>query len=92
MELALDHLPEMLKTAGNARSQSIKLSGVNFAGDLAKQLLTFAEELEGLFKELRDAVGDKDEPKVIQVLSEIKSKEEAGEKAKASGVGTPMGH
>ena len=45
-------LPQMLKDAADARTASIKLTGMEYAGELSKQLLGHAQKLEGLYSKL----------------------------------------
>ena len=78
-ELAVEKMPDMLKDAG----QSIKLDGVAYAGDLAKELLSLAEELEGLYQSMQKALKGKDEAIISNLLEKVKAKEDANEKAKA---------
>ena len=82
-ELAAEKMPDMLKDAGSARQQSIKLDGVAYAGDLAKELLNLAEELEGLYQSLQKALKGKNDPVIYGLLQKVKAQEEANEKAKA---------
>ena len=49
-------LPELLKTAAEARTSSIKLSGLEFADDLASNLLKQAEGLEADYTVLSKTV------------------------------------
>ena len=82
-KVAQDQLPEILKLAGSARGQSIKLSNVPYAGDLSEKLLTHAQELETLFKDLQGAVDKNDEESMQAYLDDLKSKEEFGQKIQA---------
>ena len=82
-EVALEKLSDMLKDAGGARQQSIKLKGIDYAGNLADELLQFATSLENVYGELQQALKEEDGDKVTSILADIKLKEEAGAKAKA---------
>ena len=88
-EIAAEKMPEMLKDAGAARQQSIKLNGVAYAGDLAKELLGLAQEIEGLYQPIQKALKGKDDNVISSLLEKLKSKEEANEKAKAGRLGYP---
>ena len=88
-EAAAEKMPDMLKDAGAARQQSIKLDGVAYAGDLAKELLGLAEELEGLYQSMQKALKGQDDTIVCDLLEKLKDKEEANEKAKAGRLGRP---
>ena len=90
LDVAADMMPDMLKDASSARQQSIKLRGVEFAGDLAQKLLTFATDLESLYQNLQVAVNNKDDDEITLVLGETKVKKEAGEKCKAGNWDTLM--
>ena len=76
-------MAEMLKNAGNARGQSIKLSNCPYGKDLAKELLDWAEGVETLFKEMQQAIDLKDMGLLQSLYVQAKEKEEQGEKAKA---------
>lgn len=82
-EMAEEHMAEMLKNAGNARGQSIKLSNCPYGKALAKQLLVWAESVETLFKEMQQAIDLKDMGLLQSLFLQAKEKEEEGEKAKA---------
>lgn len=82
-ELAESHMSDMLKSAGNARSQSIKLSLVAYGKDLADELLQYAVSVESLFKKMQKAVVDGDKKNLAKLLEEAKNKDAQGEKAKA---------
>lgn len=74
---------DMLKSAGHARSASIKLSNVPYGKDLSTELLTYAEATEGLFKELQSAMDSGDQKTLQSLLQKWEEKEREGEKAKA---------
>ena len=82
-EMAEEHMAEMLKNAGNARGQSIKLSNCPYGKALAKELLDWAEKVETLFKEMQQAIDLKDMGLLQSLYIQAKEKEEEGEKAKA---------
>ena len=54
-----------------------------YAGDLSEKLLTHAQELETLFKDLQGAVDKDDEESMQTYLDDLKSKEEFGQKIQA---------
>ena len=76
-------LPDVLKSAGVSRQQAIKLTNIPYAGDLSKNLLSHAGDLEELFKKLRAAKDDNNETLMRKLFAELKAKEEFGDKAKA---------
>ena len=78
-----DRLPEILKLAGSARGQSIKLTNVPYAGDLSEKLLVHAQQLETIFKDLQMALDKKDEGLMETHLDALKTKEEFGQKIQA---------
>ena len=43
----------MLKEASQARTYSLKLQGMEFADDLASQMMSHAEQLEKLYNEIK---------------------------------------
>lgn len=56
---------DLLKAAGVARGQSIKLSMEVYGKDLSQELLKHAQEAEALFKHLQKAVNGGDEKSKI---------------------------
>lgn len=82
-ELAEDKMSDMLKSAGQARSASIKLTNVAYGKDLAKELLAYAEAAEGLFKALQSAMDSENQKHLQSLLQKWEEKEREGEKAKA---------
>lgn len=85
-DLAQEKLQELLTGAEKARTNSLKLSGIAYAGELSKQLLNHAMGLEEMYKQLSSDLKDASlsTSHFASWLSKIKSKEEFGEKAKAS--------
>ena len=82
-ELADEKMGDTLKSAGQARSASIKLSNVPYGKDLSTELLTYAEASEGLFKELQSAMDSGNQKTLQSLLQKWEEKEREGEKAKA---------
>lgn len=82
-ELAADRMEKSLGLAAKARTQSISLEGVQYAGELSKQLLDHATKLEGHFKKLKEAVSTENTKKISLLLREAAALDEFGEKAKA---------
>ena len=78
-----DTLPAVLKSAGVSRQQAIKLTNIPYAGDLSKNLLAHAGDLEDLFKKLSAAKDDNNETLMRKLSAELKVKEDFGDKAKA---------
>lgn len=74
---------DMLKSAGQARSASIKLTNVAYGKDLAKELLTYAEAVEALFKAMQSEMDSENNKKLQSLLQQWEEKEREGEKAKA---------
>lgn len=83
-DLANEKLQDLLSGAEKARTNSLKLSGIQYAKELSGQCLKHAEDLEKMFKELTADLKAKDEPKTFRKwLRKIQEKEAFGEKAKA---------
>ena len=78
-----DILPDVLKSAGVSRQQAIKLTNIPYAGDLSKNLLDHAGDLEDVFKKMRAAKDDNNENLMRKLFAQLKQKEEFGDKAKA---------
>ena len=77
-------MPQLLSDAATARTQSINLGTLEYAGELSKQLHTHAKGLEALFKTIQKALDRKaSERELSKLLEEAKEKEAFGEKAKA---------
>ena len=82
-DLASEKLAEILASASLARTNSLKLAGIEYAGQLQQQLLDHATCLEDLYKALQAGVKSGSAEKVKDTLKKLKPKEEFGEKAKA---------
>ena len=82
-DLVEEHMVDMLKSSGNARSQSLKLEMVAYGKDLSDELLKYAVAVEHLFKKLQEAVNAGDEKLMSKLLKDAKEKHAQGEKAKA---------
>lgn len=81
---ATDTLPTMLTAAAKARTLSIKLGTVEYAGELSKQLLDHASKLENLYQDLQKAVKDQASDKTLKSLfQQIVPETTFGEKAQA---------
>ena len=76
-------MAELLKFAGEARKSHIKLTNVAYGQALSKELLTLAEAVESLFKDMQAALDAGNEKTLVSLLEKAKLKEEEGEKAKA---------
>ena len=74
---------DLLKAAGIARGQSIKLSMESYGKDLADELLKHAQDSETLFRNLQQALNGGDEKVIIKYLHEAQQQQLEGEKAKA---------
>lgn len=85
-DLAQEKLQDLLTGAEKARTNSLKLSSIAYASELSQQLLNHAEDLEKMYKELSSDLKEASLPpaRFKSWISKIKSKEEFGEKAKAS--------
>ena len=76
-------LPLILKDASDARTSSIKLTNMEYAGELSKQLLDHAQKLEKLYSKLSQEVAGKDEKVLKKRLQELSVLGEFGSKAQA---------
>ena len=84
LERATAIMSDLLPLAATARTQSIKLSTVEYAGELSAQLLEHAKQLEGLFKKFKKAVDKKSSPADLQPLfKQFDQMKLFGEKSKA---------
>lgn len=84
LERATAIMSDLLPLAATARTQSIKLSTVEYAGELSAQLLEHAKQLEGLFKKFKKAVDKKASPADLQPLfKQFDQMKLCGEKSKA---------
>lgn len=52
--------PDVLKVATDARRIALSLSGLNYSGELAKDLMSFSKRLEDLFAKAQKILSDKD--------------------------------
>ena len=66
-----DILPDVLKSAGVSRQQAIKLTNIPYAGDLSKNLLDHAGDLEDLFKKMRAAKDDNNENLMRKLFAQL---------------------
>lgn len=82
-EKMAEYMDDMLKSIAAARKNHIMLNNVPYGKDLSTELLTFAQEMEQLFKDMQAAKDAKNEKKMAQLLAEAEVKEAQGEKAKA---------
>ena len=55
LEKAVDLMSEILTDTTKARKKSMSLGAVNYAGELAKELLEYAQRMEGYYKTLQTA-------------------------------------
>ena len=78
-----DALTAVLDKAGKCRTKSIQMTGLEFAGELATQLLTHAGELEKVYGGLKALVSKDppDEPAIRRILKDIEKKSTWFEKA-----------
>ena len=76
-------LPLILKDASDSRTASIKLSNMEYAGELSKQLLEHAQKLEKLYSKLSQDVAGNDEKLLKKYLQEASALGEFGSKAQA---------
>ena len=84
MELLKDRCQEILNTAALARKQSINLSTIPYAVELSKQLLSFADGMEKLFKNISIALQNGATEKACEgFLKKLVEKDEFWTKAKA---------
>ena len=83
---ASDSLGELLANAAKARTMSIKLNSVEYAGELSKQLLDHASLLETYYQDLNEALQKKSGDSVLKkLLSKIEDAEAFASKAQAVG-------
>ena len=59
-------LPTILKDAADARTASIKLNGMEYAGELSTQLLEHAQKLEVLYSTINRNLADGANEKVLK--------------------------
>ncbi len=79
-----DRMADLLKMAETARTNSLKLSNVQFAKELGQQLLDHAIAVEKLYKGIQASHGQSPTEKSIKLwLSKIDEKQTVGEKMKA---------
>lgn len=89
----MEALQIVLSKATTARQKSIQLKGVEFAGELATQMLGHAVEMEGVYSQLKTAVS-KEEPsdrEISRILAMVETKGKWFEKAEASANGMLKG-
>ena len=78
-------MPEMLRSAGVARSHAIKLCNVTYGKDLGENLLKFAVGMEELYKQMQSALNGGDASKLVSLYTKAKAKEDSdGASAKAN--------
>ncbi|CAK9089238.1 unnamed protein product [Durusdinium trenchii] len=77
-------LPEVLKAAADCRTASLKLAGMEYAQELAGNLLKQAEELEKHYKLLAKHVNNESEKDVKLVLGTTSTRLAAVEQAQAA--------
>lgn len=84
-DLAEEFMPEMLRSAGVARSHAIKLCNVTYGKDLGENLLKFAVGMEELYKQMQSALNGGDASKLVSLYTKAKAKEDSdGASAKAN--------
>ena len=77
-------LSAILVGASAARTSSIKLSNMEYASELATQLLNHAAKMEGLYQTISKSISDKADEKVMKChVQEANILEEFGTKAQA---------
>eukprot|EP00913_Durusdinium_trenchii_P023001 g21597.t1 len=78
-----EKLQQVLDEATKARSKSIQLKGLEFADQLAGELLKHAENMEGLYSDLKKRVQSQppDEPGITTFLAKIEAKQNWFKKA-----------
>lgn len=78
-----DALGGVLDRATKARTKSIQLKGMEFAGELAEHLLQHAVQMETLYASLKAAVSQEkpDDRKIAEIVEEVESKSKWYEKA-----------
>lgn len=79
-----EKMTEMLNAASTARTQSVKLHDVEYAGDLCNELVEHASNLGDFFKKVQKALDLKPDDSTLKALKKkAEAKIEAGEQAKA---------
>lgn len=79
-----ERMADLLKMAETARTNSLKLSNVEFAKELGQQLLDHAISVEKLYKAIQHMQGQSPTEKSIKLwLSKIDDKQSTGDKMKA---------
>lgn len=82
---AVQRLPTLLQDAATARTHSIKLADMQYAGELSKQLLDHAEKLEALYKDMqKNIANDADEKTFKALMIRARDRQIFGEKAEAT--------
>ena len=77
-------LPVILKDASDARTASIKLGGMEYASELATQLLEHATKMEAFWTKLNTAVtAGRSDRKLKELLGELENLNAFGVKAQA---------
>ena len=65
-ELAQEKLDSLLSGAEKARTNSLKLSSIQYASELSDQLLGYAKDLETMYKDLTADLKKHDDPSKFQ--------------------------
>ena len=80
-----DALAGVLDRATKARTKSIQLKGMEFAGELAEHLLQHAVQMETLYASLKAAVSAEkpSERKIAEIVQQVDSKSQWYDKAEA---------
>ena len=78
VEKAVDLMADVLSDATKARKKGMGLGAVNYAGELANQLLEFAKVMEGFYTTLQTATTNKvdNEPFYLKVFKKIEVQRE----------------
>lgn len=76
-------LSSILKDASDARTSSIKLTNMEYAGELSKQLLDHALKLEKLYSKLSQDLAGNDERVLKGHLQKMSALSDFGSKAQA---------
>lgn len=78
-------LPEFLKSAGQSRTSSISISGLEYAGELSKSLLEHAEKMEAYYKKAKAALDSKETSEKVykKLFSGMENLEKDNDKLKA---------
>ena len=83
-EKASSCLPNILKGASDARTASIKLSGMEYAKELSNQLLGHAKKLEDFWTRLNNALSaGRSDRKLKELIEELEVLDTFGAKAQA---------